>query len=69
MDCIKKGRQVYNYGKDHHRSTRILNESDVKEMRLMRKDGYTTVELGKIFNVNSATVSRICNRKSWAWLD
>lgn len=50
-------------GEDHHSAK--LNWDKVREIRRLRKEGMTTVELAKRYNVHQAHISLIVNNKSW----
>ena len=43
-----------------------LTEDAVREIRRAREAGATTVELGKRYGVNSATISRVARGERWA---
>lgn len=43
----------------------ILTENDVKEMRRLRRDGLTYVELGSRFKTHYSNVMLICKRRTW----
>lgn len=53
-------------GQEHRAAS--LTESDVRKIRLL-KGTASQREIGKMFGVGQDVISRIVNRKAWAWLD
>ena len=46
-----------------------LTEDKVREIRKLRAEGKTTVELGKLFNIDSSNINRIVNRQRWTHVE
>jgi len=49
--------------------TAKLNRVQVRQIRELRSEGMLTREIAVRFGVSRPTVSVICSRKTWAWLD
>lgn len=56
---LKKART----GENSHKAK--LRQSQVDEIKLLRRNGAKTIELAKIYNVNQRTISAICTGKIW----
>lgn len=57
------------HGKGHRgelNGRAILTEADIPVIRQLRRDGMSTVEIGKRFGVGRHTVSDVVHRKNWA---
>jgi len=68
LDAVRKGRNYFPYGEMQANSK--LTEQDVKEIRFLYSSGnYTLAELGNLYGVTFQQISRIVNRKRWAWLN
>lgn len=64
-DMVSKNRQVNGEGV---RRSKLSSKSVIK-IRALLKLGKSTTELGKLFNVNRATISKVGSRKLWNWVD
>lgn len=64
-DMVSKNRQVKGEGV---RRSKLSSKSVIK-IRALLKLGKSTTELGKLFNVNRATISKVGSRKLWNWVD
>ena len=42
-----------------------FTEADIREMRKLRSEGQTCVQIAKIYSTNDATVWKIVNRQKW----
>lgn len=62
-DCIKKGRNIKAIGVDASQTK--LSEDDVKTIRLLKKDGLTSRDLGTMFGVSHTNINAILHRKTW----
>ena len=60
-DMAAKGRSTLG----SRNPNRKLVESDVLAIRKMRREGLTLKVISSVFGVNQASVSMICNRKTW----
>lgn len=74
-DKMKKGRwnSTFLYGKDHpqhggNSPYSKLTESDVREIRNLREQGYTLRALAKQFGVTHGVINNILQGRKWAWL-
>lgn len=47
----------------------VLTEMDVHEIRMLRKQGLSSLAIAKRYGVVKSTVLSILNGKSWAWLE
>lgn len=63
-DKVRKGRMQDLKGENH--PMRKLTDEQIKEIRALRKDGYTLFALGDKFNVHYSTIGYICSRKHWS---
>lgn len=67
-DMIQKGRKVQVKGEQQWHSK--LKEQDVKEIRKFNKKGLATqIELAKIYEVDTATISHVVMGRSWKHLE
>lgn len=46
-----------------------LTASDVTEIRRLRSEGLTTIDLSQLYDVSTTLISNICNRKLWKHLE
>jgi hypothetical protein len=46
-----------------------LNRNEVLKIRELRRSGYTTVLLAKMFGISHSSISDIMTKKSWKWLE
>lgn len=46
-----------------------LTEQSVREIRALRREGHTLVELGARFGVHFSTIAYACNGKNWSHID
>lgn len=76
LDRDKKGRRkqgkVY-YGVEHHNhgtggQSNKLSESDVIEIRALKKAGFTNRKIAEMFGVSSGLINNIWHKRKWAWL-
>jgi len=51
------------------RKRKKLSGGQVREMRLLRQEGYLLRELSKEFGVSQEMVSRICRKKAWTYIE
>jgi len=42
-----------------------LTPQDIPKIKALRADGLTTIEIGKAFQIDPSTISRICSGKRW----
>jgi hypothetical protein len=61
LDAIEKG--LFPLGEKHHRSK--LNNSTVKELKLLMQQGKTNLELSVMFGISDSAISRIRLGKTW----
>jgi len=47
---------------------RALNKQQVLDIREMRSTGKAQSTIAKVFGISQSTVSEVCLRKTWAWL-
>lgn len=64
LDMIEARRQCY--GEKNKNSK--LKEADIHKIRSLRKEGFLFKEIASIFNVCSATIERIMQKKSWKYV-
>ncbi|MBU2346559.1 MAG: HNH endonuclease [Gammaproteobacteria bacterium] len=64
MDMFRKNRQVKQDGENGPRA--ILTEENVLEIRKLRNEGKTNVELGKLYSVHPGTISKAFTGKNWS---
>lgn len=62
-DCIKKGRKNPSFGENHYNVR--LSSDQVKEIKIMTKEGYSQSQLGNKFNVSPSTIQNIVDGKTW----
>lgn len=65
LDMVEKGRDLHGEKAPSNK----LKEYEVLEIIKLRKEGKILIELAKKFNVSISTISHICNRDSWKYLD
>src|SRR5574343_649886 len=53
-------RPLANYGKTHSKTK--FENSDVRHIRIWKKEGFTSREIGKAYGVDNSAVSKIYNR-------
>lgn len=63
LDMIAKGRNVIFRGKQNGAAK--LSETDIVEIRQLREQGTSRLELAQQYNVSENNISRITNRKTW----
>lgn len=68
-ECREKGRQTYKTGASHHRCKAKLTEADVRDVRARYAQGQRQEDIGAMYGIYGATVSRIVNRKSWSHVE
>lgn len=51
------------------RSTAMLTADQVLEIRQKNKDGVGQTKLADMYGVSTGTISAICTRKTWKWLE
>lgn len=47
----------------------VLKEGEVRIIRQLLEEGASVTELCQLYCVSAETISRIKNRRTWAWLD
>jgi len=62
--CLK---EYTKYGEDAQHCK--IKESDVDEIKQMRKNGMTYKAIGEIVGLGISQVFRICKNQSWTWLE
>jgi hypothetical protein len=62
-DRAKKGRQQRHHGESNPNSK--VSVEDVKEIRKMHKQGYTSKQIAELFPIASSSIRRIYSRKDW----
>jgi hypothetical protein len=68
-DKVKKGRCYTGNQKGQNNGASKLKDNDVKTIRKLYNTGsYTTVNLGKMYNVHRSTISYIINNKTYKHL-
>lgn len=71
-DAIKKGRDksyASNPLKGEANSQAKLTANKVREIRKLKKEGVTTLEISKIFNIHVAHVNAVCRKATWKHID
>lgn len=69
-DMLRKGRSTITHRRGESNRNAKLTEKDVREIRrLYGNGGVTTTEIGRLFGVYSATVSKIVRRERWGHVD
>ena len=63
QDMANKGRAGAKYGSDHKSAK--LTEDQVIELRKLRNEGVSTVELARKYGVDGSTIVNIAKRRSW----
>jgi len=65
-DKVSRGRCYTGYQKGESNGYSKFSDEDVKNIRKLYATGdYTTVKLGKMYNVHRATISLMVNNKTW----
>jgi hypothetical protein len=62
-DMVRKGRNKGSKGVNHPLAK--LSEKNVLEIRKLKSDGMSSIEISKMYPVTYQMVDRICNRKAW----
>ena len=68
QDKIKHGTLANNLLGSKHWNSK-LTESNLPGIRQMIKDGFTNIEIGKIFNVSRRSIADIRNNKTWKHIE
>lgn len=63
QDSIKRGRARYTKGEDQYLAK--LTAEKVREIRILLKQGVSTVQLGKQFGVDRTTIRAVKSGKTW----
>lgn len=63
LDAVKKNRLNTSKGSSHYLAK--LNEDKVREIRRLRKQGMSHIEIAKIFNIHSSLSCQITTGTAW----